>query len=309
MVVAVSLLAYRKPLAAFLSGLSGRLKKISAFEVSIELAQLPQPPIPWNDPTIPQSSEMTGGEVDGTALITLFERVGADKSWDYLIVDVKDGRFWFISRVFVFTVFLQAMRSLKCVVFVQTSGKHRRQLLGLASPEAVHTALAQAFPWLEKAVANALAHHAPNFLAPALPPSIAGEMIRTFIEDRDMRLDCDPAEMIKPSNNCQVPEDRRPTDPIMPAEWEHLGDLETWEHTHWLDLSIRRVSDAMTRTFGEWDSLHYVETPGVSSEERIRELLRRKTPYIALVNSRGEFKALLDRQKLAALVGETLIKE
>jgi hypothetical protein len=308
-VVAIALIVFRKPLGAFLSGLSGRLTKLSVLDVSIELAELPQSTAPWNAPAIPQSSEMTGGEVSSTALMTLFGRIEADETWDYLIVDVKDGRFWLVSRVFVFTVFLQAMRGLKCMVFVQSSGEIRRRFLGLASPEAVRAALGEAFPWLEKALKNALSQsrNISGLSAPALPPMTAGEMIRSFIEDREMRLSCDPAEMIKSPNNCQIPAAKRPTDPIKPAEWERLGEFETWEHTHWLDLGIREVSEAVTRSFGEWDSSHYKETPGVSNEERIRELLRRKTRYIARVNSRGEFEALLDRQKLAALVGEAMV--
>lgn len=54
-------------------------------------------------------------------------------------------------------------------------------------------------------------------------------------------------------------------------------------------------------------TLRTADTYPVFHDERIRELLRRKSPYIALLNSRGEFKALLDRQKLAALVGEAMV--
>jgi hypothetical protein len=309
LVVGIALFLYRKPLSKLLAGLGRRVTKLSAFEISIELAALPAPPSPWFDLNIPQSSEMRGGEVSSTALMELFTHIGAEEPWDYLIVDIKDGRFWFVSRLFIFTVFLQAMRGLKCVVFVQTSGENRRRLLGLASPEAVRTALGQAFPWLERALENALNKHLPSFLAPALPPDAAGEIIRTFIEERDMRLYCDPEELLKPGSNCQISEYQRPTDPVKPNEWRRLGDMDIWEHTHWLDLGIRQVSEAVTKSFYERDSSHYVESSDVPAEERIRALLFCKAPYIAVVNSRGELKTLLDRQKLAALVGETLIKE
>ena len=308
LIVGLALFLYRKPLSTFIDGLGQRVTKVSAFEVSIELAELPTPPSPWSDPNISENSEMIGGEVDSTTLMTLFERIGANEPWDYLIVDVRDGRFWFVSRIFIFTVFLQAMRGLKCVVFVQTSGEYRRRLLGLASPGDVRTALGQAFPWLEKSLQNALSKHPPSFLAPALPPDIAGAIIRTFIEDKDMRLLCDPEELIKTPSSCQ-PDDQRPTDKIKPEEWERLGDREIWEHTYWLNLDIRQVSEAVTDSFYERDSSHYVESPEAAAEEKIRTLLFRKAPYIAVVNSQGEFRALLDRQKLAALVGDALIKQ
>ncbi len=310
-VVLAALLAFRKPLGTFLSGLSGRLTKLSVFDVSIEMAELPQPLLPWANPNFPQSSEMTGGEVGSTTLSTLFERLDEDKSWDYLIVDVKDGKFWFVSRLFVFTVFLQAMRDLKCVMFVQSSAEVHRRVLGLASPDVLRAELAQDFPWLERTLTKAIAQHEPKFLAPALPPIVAGEMIRSFIADRDMQIACDPTEMCKSPNNCKVPTNQVPTDPIQPGDWTSFKTQQgtiIWEHTPWLDLGIRPVGDAIGRSFCDWDLSHYVEKPGVSNEERIRALLSRKTPYIALVNSRFEFKALLDHQKLAVLVGEASIK-
>jgi hypothetical protein len=308
-VVLVILFVYRKPLGLFLSGLSGRLTKLSAFNISLELATLPRPPALWTNTSIHESSEMAGGDVSDTTGKSLFDRISADTPWEYLIVDVKGGRFWYVSRVFIFTLFLQAMRGLKCVVFVQSSDERRYRLIGLASPNSVHEALVQAFPWLEKAYENALRKHMQYSLGPALPPPTAARIIQTFIEDREMRVYCEPAEMIKLTNSCQTPEDQRPTDPINPEEWVRRKDMQTWEHTYWLDLSIPRVSEAVTKSFFEKDASRYVESPDVSTEDRNRALLRRKSPYIALMNSQGEFKALIDRQKLVALVAETLIEQ
>jgi hypothetical protein len=293
LVVGIALFLYRRPLSRFIAGLGQRVTKLSAFEVSIELAALPAQSSHWSDLSNPESSEMLRGEVFDTDPPSLFQLIGAKEPLDYLIVDVKDGRFWFVSRLFIFIVLLQAMHGLKCVVFVQTSGEYRHRLLGLASPEAVRTALGQAFPWLERSLKNALSQYTPNFLAPELPSDTADEIMRTFI------------------TNCQIFKDQRPTDPAKPnnAEWQQLGDSDIWEHTHWLDLGIRLVSEAVTKSFFERDSSHYVESHGVSAEERIRALLFCKAPYIALVNSQREFKTLLDREKLVALVGETLIKE
>ncbi len=43
--------------------------------------------------------------------------------------------------------------------------------------------------------------------------------------------------------------------------------------------------------------------------DRIKALLSCKAPSIAIVNSKGEFTSMLDRQKLAALVGKNLINQ
>jgi hypothetical protein len=50
------------------------------------------------------------------------------------------------SRIFVFTVFLQAMRVVKCMVFVESEEGYQRHLIGLASPDAVLTALSEKYP-------------------------------------------------------------------------------------------------------------------------------------------------------------------
>lgn len=309
LVVGIALFIYRKSLANIITGLGHRVTRLSAFDISIELAALPTLPSPWSDYNIPVNSEMTGGEANNSAFMTLFEHIKADIPWDYMIIDIKDCHFWFVSRVFIFTFFLQAMRGLKCVVFVQTSDESYRRLIGISSSKAVRSALGRMFPWMEKALKNALSEHKTCFLDPELPPSTAGNIIQSFIKDRDMRLTCKPDDLTNTTSKCTIPKEQLPTDPIKPDEWVRLRDKNIWEHTYWLDFGIRQVSEAVTKSFYERDSSHYMDSPDVSNEERTRALLFRKAPYIALVNSQREFKALIDRQKLVALIGESLIKE
>lgn len=308
LVVLTTLFLYRKPLSKFIARLGSRITKFSAFDISIDLAALPTPPSPWSDKKIIGSSELLGGEVSSTTVMDLFNQIGANQPWDYLIIDIKDGHFWLVSRLYIFTVFLQAMRHLKCVVFVQTTGELRRSLLGLASPDTVRTELGKVFPWLEKALKNALCKHT-LYLVPELDPQLAGQIIETFIQDRDMRLPCDPEKLIKTPNNCEISDEERPTDTINPNEWERLGDEKIWEHTHWLNLNIDQVSKTITKSLYEHDTSHYIDSPDVTTEDKTRALIARKAPYIALVNSLGEFQVLIDRQKLVDLVANASIKQ
>jgi len=254
-----------------------------------------------------RSAEMAGGDVTSTDVMELLSRMDREAASDYLIVDIKNGQFWFASRVFIFSVFLERMRGLKCIVFVQTWEQHYRSLLGIAPASSVRSALGQAYPWMEKVLAKVLNSPKQICLDPTLPLSDASQLVRAFIDDRDMRLDCKPEEFIKPTNNCNISAERRPTDSVIPGEWVRRGSMNTWEHTQWLDLDI--VNTVLRKSFFEWDSSHYKELPGVSKELWSKELLQRKAPFIALVNSRDEFKRLVDRQKLAVLVGELLIEE
>ena len=278
--------AFRKIWPTLAERLASRVTKLSAFDISVELATIPAPPSPWSDPSIPQNSEMLGGDVYDTALMTLFERIGETTSWDYLIVDIKDGNFWFVSRLFIFTVFLQALRGVKCVIFVESNKDAYRKLIGLASPEAVRSVLGNTYPWLETALSNAMLKLKITYLAPTLKADVAGRIIREFIEDPDMR------RMVTPDNS---------------DEWTQLGTLSVWEHTVWLNRE--NLYKILGKQLYEWDSAHYVDTSDIPAEKRAKELLNRRAPFIALINSKGEFKELLDRQKLLEQVVQSLQRD
>lgn len=275
LVVIIALIMLRKPLTTFLSSLGGRVTKLGVFQVSLELATLPAPPSPWSDPNLMESSKMTGDDVSGTALMTLFQRIQETSKWEYLIVDVKDGRFWLLSRVFIFTVFLEAMQGLKCVVFVETTNSHYRKLIGVASPDAVRSLLVREFPWFEDALTASQQTYNIPLLTPSVSPKNAGDIIRGFIEQPDMRENALPA---------------------LPEKWTRLGTQSIWEHTEW--LTTKNKDRYLRRSFYEWDSSHYIDTPAARPESRTKELLSRKAPYIALVNSRLEFQGLVDRARL-----------
>lgn len=290
--LAVALLAYHKPLSAFLVGLSGRLTKLSAFDVSVELAALPDPPAPWSDRDFPESSMLTTGEVSSTALMTLFNLTTPQVAsmnasdvvpWDYLVVDIKNGKFWLISRLFIFTVFLKAMRGVKCIVFVESKGEHTGRLIGLALPDDISSVLGEAYPWLEKALKNAMINQNVIRLHRFLDANSAGNIIRTFIEDSEMR-------------KTELPDSL--------DDWTQLGGASIWEHTRWLTLDL--LNAVLRRSFFEWDSSRHEEHSEIPTEKRVKELLHHRAPFVAVVNSRNEFQRLLDRQKLAAMVAEAI---
>lgn len=290
LIVAVVLLAFYRPLAAFIGGLGGRVTKFSAFQISIELANasLPSPLSPWSaDPSIPLGSEMAGGMVVNTQFGNLFDRIKNVTLWDYLIVDIKDGKFWLISRVFIFTVFLQAMRGMKCIVFVETNGDHDLKLIGLASPDAVRRALSEKYDWFEKALSNAMLDNRTAFLSPSLDPGIAGKIIKSFLEDKEMHKD---------------------SPPLSGEGWTQLRTQPSWEHTEWLTRD-KFNEDLRKKVLYEWDSSHYKDTPDIQTDKRTRELICRKAPFIALVNSKEEFQRLLDRQKLLEQIAPFLQNE
>lgn len=92
------------------------------------------------------------------------------------------------------------------------------------------------------------------------------------------------------------PEMRAVALPSSSDKWTLLGTRPIWEHTEW--LTREKICEYLSRALYEWDSSHYKDIPDIQTDKRIRELLGLEAPFIALVNSKGEFQRLLDRQKL-----------
>ena len=225
-VTVAMLIAFRKTLVRFVRILGQRAMKVSLFDVSVELATIPTPPMPWMDPTIYESSTLTGGEVKTTTLKDLSEKIAENKQWDYLIVDIKTGKFWLISRVFIFSIILQQLGGLRCVVFVETNSKYKRRFIGMATPHEACRALANKYTWLQQALSNSLPSGGLSVLADSLPPESIQEIIHKFIMDGLMR---------------------KTFDPNLPDEWTQLSTQSAWEHTRW--LNSERISEDLREVF------------------------------------------------------------
>jgi hypothetical protein len=283
--VAVLLLTFRKPLARFIADLGKRATKLSVFEVSVEFAKIPNPPVPWSDPGISESYKLTGGDVTSTTVMELFQRMSDDKPWQYLVVDIGAGRTWLISRVFLFVVILRYLRGLRCVVFVETREELSKRLLGIMQPETVRIALAKRYPWFDQSLNAALSVQTVPALAQQLPKDKAESVVNAFLKDPRIR--------------------QQQTSPNL-DEWEQLGTQPVWEHTKWLDL--QRVDQDLRGFFTDRDTSQIVDSPDTPAEKRNRAILRRQTAFVALVNDRGEFRGLVDRQgfleKMASLLAD-----
>ena len=85
-------------------------------------------------------------------------------------------------------------------------------------------------------------------------------------------------------------------------KWTQLESQPLWEHTEWLTGDKINEYLRPRMVLYEWDSSTYEDTPAIQTDKRTRELVYRKAPFIALVNSKGEFQSLLELQKLLELV-------
>ncbi len=283
LVVIIGLFILRKPLSLFIGELGKRATKFSAFDVSIEFATLPSPPVPWSDPTIYDSSNLIGGYVTSTTVMELFQHIRDIPTWQYLVVDIETGQRWLISRLFLFTVILRYMLNLKCLVFVETQGEYRRRLLGIARPEDVRIILAKKYPWLDEAIVKSWSDQKVPIPIEPLPKGIAESIVNGFMSNDKIQ---------------------RKEDPMDQEEWQQLGTQEIWEHTKWLTLD--RLNRDIRTAFYDREMSQLVDSPDKSAIERNRAVLRRNSPYIALVNDKGEFKGLVDRKSFLEHIATSL---
>ena len=312
-VLALALIVFRRPISRFVEQIAGKITKVSVFEVAIELATVPSAPTPWLDPGVYAGSELFGGAVTSTTIMTLFDRIRADMVWNYLIVDLEEEHAWLESRLYMFTTILQRMGGLRCVVFVQSAQGRYRRFLGVAKPQSVQLALGEKYPWfkaiLDNSVATALAESSMLPAPPPLPTSVDQFVTGMANSIRSSLSKLQPM----PKDLAQAVSERFIFDPLMQTatdprnpEWSQLGGSGSWDHSRW--LTLERFNKDLRSVLFDVELSQLEDTPDTPADERTRALLRRRLPFVAIVNQHGEFQRLIDRQVLieqvAAKLGE-----
>jgi hypothetical protein len=145
-VVLVSLALFRTPLGDFFSALGRRASKIGAFNVSIELTNLPEAQqmsvINLND--LKSENPMAAADSSGS----LFKAIAETTQADYVTVNLEDGEAWVTSRLFILAVLVPRVRPIKRIVFLSGPSE---EFLGEARPADLVAALAANYQWLEEA--------------------------------------------------------------------------------------------------------------------------------------------------------------
>ena len=88
---------------------------------------------------------------------------------------------------------------------------------------------------------------------------------------------------------------RKVTPPDARAEWEQLGPAgqKTWEHTEW--LNSRNIDEGLREVYFDKEESQLVDPPDIPIARRNQSLLRRRAPFVAMVNSKTELKYLVER--------------
>lgn len=306
-VIVVFLLVFRRQVGRFLEDLGSRIQKLSFAQISVELAVVPEDKrlVVLNDlGQLTQASYFLSGGSD------LLEQIRSTEPYDYAIFDLKGGRGWLTSRLFIFATMLERMRGLRCCVFVDSSGQTADSFVGAATPSAVRWALAREYPWLERAYVQAYAAIFPGPAGelPTPPPSAvplsheatvrissaAGALTPAHAEHLVLGFIYHPS--IRPQDQAQEPpEDKR-------DQWVVLrqNGQRYWEHANWLTRSL--LKDVL----GDVLTAQAVRASATDRGERVtRAVLRAEAPFVALVDRRGTFIDLVDRLALLEELAET----
>ncbi len=306
-VVVIVLIVFRKPLADFLRGITGRVTKFSITQIfSVELS-LPEASHPIFDQNLlGKLQELASGEVISDSLKWLLEEIKSDKSLDYMIVDLGKGQKWLTSRLFIFALMLERMRGLRCLVFLGTRGNVPRSFVGIAFPDEVRWALARKYSWLEDAYVGAQyvlyeldkpsqqRQPVPIFSKKgALEPFKASLLFSTFVSRlQDWEKDKDHS-------------------PEPASEWVRIekeqGSRSYWERANWIDEA--RLESDLGDALHTSEEVWYKDSLDTSQVRRAQALLRRKGSFfVALVDRKGVFKSLIDREALLEQVAERVEK-
>jgi len=214
-----------------------------------------------------------------SAKTTLLKMLREPGTHEYVVINLGTGNQWISSRLFIFALMLQRMKSIRSIVFLDGSVP---KFLGIANPDAVRWSLAQDQPWLEQAYLNAHAasvgYQPPgtSFVVSkygALDPQVADNVVRNFIQ----------------YVRAYLPPLVAPQGAVFPAEsrtWAVLGsstEFGTW-------LTGADLQNLVGSSF-------HKETIVASNDRKAeaRSLLQCTKPYVARVNNNGEFLSLVDR--------------
>jgi len=282
---------FRGPIGDFISGIGGRINKVSVFNFQFELsAARPTATTPLLDDI---RAATNSAEVSDSTRMML-EQAQSTEPADFSLISLGHGEEWLTSRLFIAAVMMERMRGVKVFVFVERGPAGERQFVAVANVRQLRWALARRFPWLQDAFVRAEA------LQAADPQTTT--LVRTTSDAGGM----EPYQARQLVGNF-ISALQRPVGAPVPAstarvDWIQLGHAE--ERACW----VTRALLANLLPEGAFAS----SAKAFSDESRARRsraLLRCAAPFVAQVDERHEFLRLVNRQAYLEDVATSLGEE
>lgn len=301
---------YRRPISGFVRALGARITKLSLFKVEIELATSATTMPLFNDIRTADPAALT------SSALPELERAQLGTPADFAEVAIGNGKEWLTSRLYIAAVMMERMRNVKVFVFVEHAPTTEHRFVAVATVRQLRWALAWRYPWLEAAWVNAQEHvfradlsmtTADN--APALPPGAQWSIDpRTVSRDRSViQSETGAFEALKSRDFVREfissLQREAPATPDPSAhDWVTLSGT-TQERATWV---TRKMLESLlpAEAFDTWANA----LRDAPRTQRLRAVLRRAGPFVALVKGDREFVGLANRQamleEIAASLGE-----
>jgi hypothetical protein len=287
-VALIAIIALHKPFGEFLRAVGGRATKLSLFQVAVELTPASEFQAPAALAT--EIRDATFFYVNSDSSKSLFDNLDLSQPGQYLTIDLGDRARprWLTSRLFIFTVMLERMRGVRCVVFTERTPTEERAYVGYALSSEVRWRLAMAYPWLEQHFA--LAYAEATIYQGVDPGSFEPQGFEITSETGRMGVAHANLIATKFLNGLQL------LDPpeVSPNQWTALHPQNVvYEHAKWIDP--QRLSRILK------DSLRKDEisaSPDMAPEEIVRQILRRDGPFVARVSDTKRLTNLIDRNDI-----------
>lgn len=292
LVALAGFLIFRKPLIAFLEKVAARATKVSAFNVAIEIADLPKAAA-WSGPAFDDFRAAQPAVANASTPTALFEAISASTGADYLTIDLHGDRSWLTSRVYILAALIPRVRRIERIVFLRDPGE---TFVGIVSPEEIRRRFAFRYPHLEEAFLR------PRFtvaggpqptvtfnrevIAPngPLAPFQARQVMTTFLgivkQPAPMPIPIPP-----PGPAPAVP----PVAPKLPEGWMELAPGVV-EHAEWLSSDLLRQ---ILGTALQVESV--VRDPRIEEAVTAKTLLRFHSRFIPIVDTTNRFLYVVDR--------------
>jgi hypothetical protein len=301
---------FRRAIAGFVSALGSRVTKLSLFKVELELVPASAA---TSTPLLDDIRTQTNPALISDSTRMMLDQVQSGAPADFALVALGTGNEWITSRLYIAAVMMERMRNVKVFVFVERAPTTERRFVAVASVKHLRWALARRYVWLEVALTRSLLSVFPPAYpsnAPQLPAGATWShdprtisLPQPVITSDTGALDPWQARQVVSSfiDSLQLPQ---PPPPQLPAnEWVTVHGT-VYERAAWVTrelLSSLLPQDA----FRAWSNA-LRDSPRA---HLTRAVLRRHSPFVALVEGEQEFVRLVNRQALVDEIAASLGEE
>jgi hypothetical protein len=287
-IILVILSIYKKKIPELIRSIGGKVKKISIANLfELELALVNAAVMNWPSGHTPDLRQPTKASEFTSYAPSLIQELNNETTGEYAIIDLGIGKSWLASRLFIIVTLLKQTKGLEYYVFLETTGGVQNKFIGITNSDTIRWAFAMHYPWFEESYIKAYLEREINDPSSPKPGIItveqAGIMVTKFLEEIQNQLE-PPL--------------------VYDNEWLPVGSEGYYEHSKWI------TSNLLFEVFSDDLKTDCITNASEQKqEEKLNVLLNLKGKYVAVIDNRGEFKSLIDREVAVTDFAKKAIKQ